>query len=472
MQFVHQALIGGFLLAILPVLIHLINMMRHKRVQWAAMEFLLASYKKHRTWVWLKQLLLLLSRMAIIAMIVAMLAQLKTRDQWLALFGGKVTHHYVVVDDSYSMSDRVAGATAFDAAKQALRAIVASAEQQDGPQRITLVRFSKMRGGEGSSTAGAERADFNAEPVSSQFSVDLEAKQRLWEPTALDLSPLPTLAAVRQLLAQGKDEKQFVYLLSDYRKKEWGGPAEIRERLQEIGKENTELHLIDCARASGPNLTLLDITPADETRAAGVPLFVFVKVRNQGLVAANKVQVKINSTFFPPENLASTEPDQLKGLSEELATVLIDQIGPGETVVRRVQVYFPQPGKHVVQASLPEDSVAADNQRWCVIEFPTGEKTLLIDADPSQPNAYYVEAAFRPLERSNTGIRPETQPPSFLRDIAPEALNQYSTVFLLDAPRLDAQAIDKLEKYVQGGGGIAFFIGPGAPHRALQHRPL
>ena len=66
MQFVHQALIGGFLLAILPVLIHLINMMRHKRVQWAAMEFLLASYKKHRTWVWLKQLILLLSRMAIL----------------------------------------------------------------------------------------------------------------------------------------------------------------------------------------------------------------------------------------------------------------------------------------------------------------------------------------------------------------------------------------------------------------------
>ncbi len=47
----------------LPVLIHLINMMRHRRVQWAAMEFLLASQKKNRTWVMLKQLLLLLLRM-------------------------------------------------------------------------------------------------------------------------------------------------------------------------------------------------------------------------------------------------------------------------------------------------------------------------------------------------------------------------------------------------------------------------
>ena len=116
MQFVYQALTWGFLLALLPLLIHLINMMRHRRVQWAAMEFLLASYKKHRTWIWLKQFLLLLARMAAVALVVAMLAQLKTRDQWLAIFGGQVTHHYVVLDDSFSMSDRVAGASAMDAA--------------------------------------------------------------------------------------------------------------------------------------------------------------------------------------------------------------------------------------------------------------------------------------------------------------------------------------------------------------------
>ncbi len=48
MQFLYPALTTGFLLVLLPLLIHLINMMRHRRVQWAAMEFLLQSYKKHR----------------------------------------------------------------------------------------------------------------------------------------------------------------------------------------------------------------------------------------------------------------------------------------------------------------------------------------------------------------------------------------------------------------------------------------
>src|SRR6476469_6314889 len=164
MQFVHQALTWGFLLALAPLLIHLINMMRHRRVQWAAIEFLLASYKKHRKWIWLKQLLLLLARIAAVALVVAMLAQLKTRDQWLAIFGGRVTHHYVVLDDSYSMSDRVAGASAMDAAKEVIRSIVGQAMQEDSPQKLTLIRCSLARTIEGEATGG-QSADFNAESM-------------------------------------------------------------------------------------------------------------------------------------------------------------------------------------------------------------------------------------------------------------------------------------------------------------------
>ncbi len=109
MQFLYPALTVGFFLALVPLLIHLINMMRHRRVKWAAMEFLLQSYKKHRKWVWLKQLLLLLARMAAVALIVAMLAQLVTQRRYEGLFGNTLTHHYVLLDDSMSMSDRAGG---------------------------------------------------------------------------------------------------------------------------------------------------------------------------------------------------------------------------------------------------------------------------------------------------------------------------------------------------------------------------
>ena len=54
--FLYSPLLWGLLIVGAPVLIHLINLLRHRRVDWAAMEFLLASQKKNRTWVILKQL--------------------------------------------------------------------------------------------------------------------------------------------------------------------------------------------------------------------------------------------------------------------------------------------------------------------------------------------------------------------------------------------------------------------------------
>ena len=142
MQFLYPALTVGFFLALLPLLIHLINMMRHRRVKWAAMEFLLQSYKKHRKWIWLKQLLLLLARMAAVALIVAMLAQLVTQRRYEGLFGNTLTHHYVLLDDSMSMTDRAGGTDAFEQALKFARQLGAEAAKQEFRQRFTLVRFS------------------------------------------------------------------------------------------------------------------------------------------------------------------------------------------------------------------------------------------------------------------------------------------------------------------------------------------
>lgn len=469
MQFVHQALTWGFLLALVPLLIHLINMLRHRRVQWAAMEFLLASYKKHRTWIWLKQLLLLLARMAAVALVVAMLAQLKTRDQWLAIFGGRVTHHYVLLDDSYSMSDRVAGASAFDAAKQVVGAIVNRATQEDSPQKLTLIRYSQSRSAANAATqpvtAGPteQTADFNAEPIGSGFDVTLEQKLRSFDATQLAVGPQDALAALRQLLNEDSDESAFVYVLSDFRQKDWGSPAELRDSLSQLRRSQAEIHLVNCSRSTEPNLGIVAIEPADETRAAGVPLFVNVKIKNFGLRAATKVQLKLQSTFYSPDDqakLTAANADSLKGQVEDLATLLVDQIGPGETITRRVQVYFPQPGKHVVEATLPEDPVETDNRRWCVIDFPVGERVLLIDNSADERQAYFLSAAFQPLSRSNTGIRPDVKPVSFLRDATLETLNGYSAIYLLDVPRLDGRGAETLEEYVRGGGGLAVFMGP------------
>ena len=133
MQFIHQPLTWGFFLVLLPLLIHLINLMRQRRVEWAAMEFLQQAYKKRRNWIWLKQFLLLLARMLAIAAAVAMLAKLVTREQWSSFFGGKSTHHYVLLDDSLSMGERLGGGTAFDRAVSVVGQLLAQISADGAP---------------------------------------------------------------------------------------------------------------------------------------------------------------------------------------------------------------------------------------------------------------------------------------------------------------------------------------------------
>ncbi|MFO0869497.1 MAG: BatA domain-containing protein [Pirellulales bacterium] len=384
MQFVHQALTWGFLLALVPVLIHLINMMRHQRVRWAAMDFLLQSYKKHRKWVWLKQLVLLLARMAAIALLVAMLAQWVTQRQWFNLFGGTATHHYILVDDSYSMSERAGGATAFDLARQVLNGIAQRAAESDVAQRFTLVRFSQAArvaaelSGEGDAAGDAVTrlalaADFNAEPVDSSFITRLEDKHATLEPTQLAVGPQPALELVRQLLSQGGQENALVYLVTDFRAGQWDQPAASRELLLEMQRGGATIELVQCSQAAQPNLAVTDIQPLDETRAANVPLFVNVTVKNFGSAPVRKVPLKIRTIYTPPDMVIAGEVERAWENVYDFPAPELAELGPGASITTRVQVSFPRPGMHVVEAELPDDAVLADNRRWCVIDFPEGE---------------------------------------------------------------------------------------------------
>jgi uncharacterized membrane protein len=463
MQFLYPALTAGFLLALLPLLIHLINMMRHRRVQWAAMEFLLQSYKKHRRWVWLRQLLLLLARMAAVILIVAMLAQLVTQRRYEGLFGSTLTHHYVVLDDSMSMSDRAGGMDALEQALAFTRELGAEAARQELRQRFTLLRFSKAQAAgqaEPDAPLAAAVADLNADEVDLGFPQRLEAIRTRIRPTQLPVGPEPALQVVRRLIAQNTNEYRILYLVSDFRTKEWDNPREIRELLSDLENLGVQIRLVNCVRARHSNLAITQLQPADETRASGVPLFVNISVTNYGDQVAEKVPLQVRTLFYEPLTAENAAADRPNAQVDESPMLEINRLEPGETVTERVQVYFPKAGQHVVEAVLPDDALAADNRRWCVIDFPEEESVLVIDGDPAGRNAFYVQAIFEPGQRARTGVRPDVQNTAFLRDVSAESLNRYSAVYLFDVDRLDERARENLESYVRHGGGLAIFVGP------------
>jgi len=451
-------------LALVPVLIHLINLLRHRRVKWAAMEFLLQSHKKHRNWIRLRQLILLLLRMAAMVAAAAMLAQLATIDRWANIFGGKATHHYVLLDDSYSMSDRANGDSAFDRARNVVSRIASQAASQETTQKLTLIRFSRAAAGGSSSddTKPADDvADLSGVPVDDQFEELLEEKRRTFDVTELAVGPTQAVHLVREMMDQSEDENRVVYVVSDFRAGQWQNPADLQDDLQKFQEMEAEIHLVDCVRTQRPNLGITALAPVEATRAAGVPLFVQVRVKNFGEHPAKKVALKIRSLYYDPAQQDLDNARDIKAEAVVLPTVEIDEIAPGETATRRVQVYFRTGGKHVVEAILPDDPVEADNRRYCAIDFPEGVPVLIVDgAPPPRNGAYYLDSYFQPSGRVRTGIRPEIKTAAFLRDSLPEALLAYKVIYLVNVPSLDDRAVANLESFVAGGGGLAVFLGP------------
>ncbi len=458
MQFIHQPLTWAFFLVLLPVVIHLINMMRHKRVQWAAMDFLLISYKKHRRWVWLKQLLLLLLRMLAIAAVVAMLAKLVTDDQWSSLFGRRTTHHFVLLDDSLSMSDRAGGSEAFDRARQSITRIMSRSAAEDTSHKFTLLRFSKSSRMATVPAADdnplADLADLNAQQVSTSLEAELEEKGRAFDVTELAVGPERAVQLVGQLIEDSPEDRCVLHIVSDFRQQDWNEPAELRDALGRLAQNGTEIRLIRCASSVSPNLAVVEMETADGTQAAGVPLFINVKVHNYASTPVQQVPLKIRSTFHPTTDGIEAAPQ-----TSDLPDVLIERIGPNETVSRQFQVFFPTSGQHVVLASVPADAVAADNQRWCVIDLPDGESVLVVDGDPEEQSAYYLESVFQPGSKTRTGIIPTIQAPNYLRDATTEELMRHRAIYLLNVSQLDQRAVDNLQQYVESGGGLAIFVG-------------
>jgi len=426
--------VPSLLLVGVPVLIHLINMMRHRRIEWAAMEFLLVSQRKNRTWIILKQLLLLLLRMGVVAAVVLMIAQPKLQNRFGRWFGGVKTHHIVLLDDSFSMADRWADTSAFEQAKKVVERIGAAAARETELNSFTLIRFSQVA----RLDRGTEPDLFKELVDKTRFPEKLDKLLAEVPVSEMALGPLPALEAIGQLLGDPADERRIVYLISDFRTRQWDDPTDLRRRLAELGQAEAELHLVDCSSGERPNLAITRLAPPEGIRAAGVPFFMEVTVHNYGSTPVRDVTVLL-------------EED-----GHARAPVTIAEIPPGQAVTERFMAHFPNHGEHRLVARLKSDSVATDNARFDVVRVPLDVPALLVDGGIDSWDARFLSIAMAPGGSVRTGLRPQIETPRYL---ALNPLEPFAAVSLMNFDRLDASAVEAIEAYVAAGGGVAFFLG-------------
>jgi hypothetical protein len=437
----------GLPLVAVPILIHLINLRRQQRIRWAAMQFLLESQRRNRRWILLKQLLLLATRMTAIAVLVLMLAHLVLRNEWLSLLGRGATHHLVLLDDSYSMSDRWDNTSAMNEAKRAVQAIVDQAYGQSDTQLITLLRYSEAA----RLSAGSQPKVFN-EHINDAFRSRLESLLASWDVSETDVGPADTLKAIPRLPLADDQQALIVYLVSDFRAREFASATEVRKLLADLGeeKEIAQVHLVRCVRDERPNLAITSLVSESGVRAAGVEMWMNVSVANYGDVPASGVTV------------------QLQQDGDALPALVLDDIPPRGEMAHKFRVQFAGVGAHALTASLAADAVEVDNRRYFACDLPAARPVLIIDGSKDGLGGRQLSLALAPGGNTRTGWQPHVEPRTFLADLSSPAPSPHrggvsgaeqAAVFLLDVPRLADDELAALEAYVRDGGGVAFFVG-------------
>src|SRR3954470_1337174 len=112
-QFLSPLLIWGTLLGLIPLVIHLLNRRRFRRVEWAPMRHLKLTIQRNRRRIEIEQLLLLLMRVAALVLLFFFLARPVLNptglERWLGT-GGR-SSQVVLIDDSLSMGYAAGGGT-------------------------------------------------------------------------------------------------------------------------------------------------------------------------------------------------------------------------------------------------------------------------------------------------------------------------------------------------------------------------
>lgn len=356
-------LIWGTLLGAIPLIIHLLNRRRFRRVEWAPMRYLKLTIRRNRRRIQVEQLLLLLLRIALPVVLFLLLARPILNptglEGWLG--GRGRSSQVVLVDDSLSMGYEAGGPPAFRRAVEVASALLAAASPRD---RCTLVTTS--------------------EP-STPVLLEVEGSRRdELTGAALGLSPSEThaawpavLTAVDGVIEACTYPTRQLTIVTDLRQSGWDpgvGPTARRWR-----EKGVRVRVVDVGGDERANVAITALSPVDRTVLAGAESRWEAVVRNDSPRSLAGVKATLRVDDRPTE-------------------VALPEVASGQSLRVPLAVRFPDPGPHELSLELPEDALAGDNRRWVALDVRDSLLIRLVDGEPSaEPFGGEVDYLAAPL---------------------------------------------------------------------------
>ena len=465
-SFLNAAILFGLIALIIPPIVHLLNRRRFEVVEWAAMQFLQITKKIRRRMVF-EQLLLMLLRCAVIAVLVLAIASpilnlscvnRMPGGQWIARKAGQTNRDVVViVDGSYSMDYRWENQTAHDAAREWARQFLNDLIPGD---RVAVVQAKQQ-----------------TIPVMETLTADLNEVR-----TKIDSMPRPrggvhwALAVKKGLdiLQVGQNPQKEIVILTDGQKQGWADP-EALGRWEQVGQSFP-------VSGNVPRIIVVNVVP---NRPSDAPNWFVGPIRTNRAVTTigREVRFKFDLQLAIPEDREAAEskegaetkplPAPPKKVTFEVDGNEVGAKAPPKTGTPRIGMDFVQkfstPGTHLVSALIDEDALPGDNRRDFAVEVLPSIPVLLVDGESRGG------VRQRPSDFLRKALAPDNDPqPSFIlrtvsiNEFGSQLLNSPLTrepgsiprvLILSNVPAISDEQQKTIEEFLYRGGGV--LVAPG-----------
>ncbi len=436
MSFLNPFLLFGLAGISVPIIIHLLNRRQIQRVPWAAMRFLQVSIENNQRRMQIEDILLLILRVLLIALIALALAR-PALNAAAGLFGQPASATLLLIDHSYSMTQTTGVASRFEVAKRAAGQIIESLPS-------------------GSSVAVWMAGDA-AQPIIAEPSRDLALARK----TIADLKPsdratdlLPAIRQGIEMLNRTQSASRDLYVITDGQQSGFRQLAAIKQLL-DSSKDKIRATIVLIDQPENANLAISSLVQSSGVAAIDRPLRFSAVVTNYGDQPARDIRVSLR--------LASSEAtDRATGNQSPVDDATIDVIEPGQSKAVSLFGRLKTDGFYAVTASISPDRVPADDSRTIVVRGTKRVRVLLVDGDLGR-EARDAETFFLRALFAASGT--QGQPPlieakvSDAGSMARENLDDFDAIVLANVSDMSTTTVDAIATYVTRGGGLLIFPG-------------
>jgi hypothetical protein len=451
MSFLAPYMLGGLLACGIPIALHFFYRSRYRTVPWAAMKFLLASIEQTSRRLRFQELLLLILRVTVLALLALALA----RPSTTAARGdaqGDVVDVVLLLDTSLSMAARDGVAPpnpGSDPYLSVLKQFAASDGTVRRLDRAKAAALAVLGSLPAHSTAQVITVSDRATLLGPQTPSHLDQARKVLsdlDVTHLGSDLLPGVTEAAAVLRRGQSPNKELYLFSDMQKRGWEAQAAaLAEKCKDI-YGFARIHLVHCATRSPDNAAIVGITPQSSLRTGERADFA-VLVHNTSANTLRSLSVSL----------------EVDGKSSERDTRPLEELKPGETRAVLLTGLLDHAGRRILTARVRPDDLDADNRFDQIIVVHDQVSILLVDGAPSEreprnAGSYYLQHALN-LPAQVTAAERATPRMLANKDLCILVNTRLEPNGKNDGGNLSPEFLKNLATFVHDGHGLMIFAG-------------